>query len=79
MLPEESDLLCAHPMFGPESGKNGWKDLACMYERVRIRNEALCSSFLQIFEREASNHFNLLFQIFVREYITSISFYRKKA
>ncbi|XP_024018354.1 arogenate dehydrogenase 1, chloroplastic isoform X2 [Morus notabilis] len=52
VLPEESDLLCAHPMFGPESGKNGWKDLACMYERVRIRNEALCSNFLQIFERE---------------------------
>ncbi|EXB25853.1 Arogenate dehydrogenase 1 [Morus notabilis] len=30
VLPEESDLLCAHPMFGPESGKNGWKDLACI-------------------------------------------------
>ncbi|GMN41212.1 hypothetical protein TIFTF001_010440 [Ficus carica] len=27
VLPEESDVLCAHPMFGPESGKNGWKDL----------------------------------------------------
>lgn len=52
VLPEESDVLCAHPMFGPESGKNGWKDLTCMYERVRIRNEATCSSFLQIFQRE---------------------------
>lgn len=52
VLPEESDVLCAHPMFGPESGKNGWKDLTCMYERVRIRDEATCSSFLQIFQRE---------------------------
>ncbi|KAF3433324.1 hypothetical protein FNV43_RR24426 [Rhamnella rubrinervis] len=53
VLPEHSDILCTHPMFGPESGKNGWKDLTFVYDRVRIRNEATCSSFLQIFEREA--------------------------
>ncbi|XP_062155043.1 arogenate dehydrogenase 1, chloroplastic-like [Alnus glutinosa] len=52
VLPEESDVLCTHPMFGPDSGKDGWKDLALMYERVRIRDEAICSSFLQIFESE---------------------------
>ncbi|XP_062089294.1 arogenate dehydrogenase 1, chloroplastic-like [Humulus lupulus] len=52
VLPEESDLLCTHPMFGPESGNNGWKGLAFVFERVRIRNEATCSSFLQIFESE---------------------------
>ncbi|KAF5738429.1 arogenate dehydrogenase 1 chloroplastic-like [Tripterygium wilfordii] len=52
VLPEESDILCTHPMFGPESGKEGWKDLAFVYERVRIRNEATCSSFLQIFRSE---------------------------
>ncbi|XP_059627931.1 arogenate dehydrogenase 1, chloroplastic-like isoform X2 [Cornus florida] len=52
VLPEESDVLCTHPMFGPESGKNGWKDLRFMYDRVRIKDETICSSFLQIFERE---------------------------
>ncbi|KAL5568860.1 hypothetical protein UlMin_025435 [Ulmus minor] len=52
VLPEESDVLCTHPMFGPESGKNGWKDLTFVYERVRIRNQDICSSFLQIFQRE---------------------------
>lgn len=52
VLPEELDVLCTHPMFGPESGKNGWKDLAFMYERVRIKDEARCSSFLRIFETE---------------------------
>ncbi|KAK6932954.1 Prephenate dehydrogenase, nucleotide-binding domain [Dillenia turbinata] len=51
-LPEDSDVLCTHPMFGPESGKNGWKDLAFVFDRVRIQNEALCSSFLQIFAGE---------------------------
>ncbi|KAE7996539.1 hypothetical protein FH972_001254 [Carpinus fangiana] len=49
---KEFDVLCTHPMFGPESGKDGWKDLTLMYERVRIRDEAICSSFLQIFESE---------------------------
>ncbi|CAH9069707.1 unnamed protein product [Cuscuta europaea] len=51
-LPAESDLLCTHPMFGPQSGKYGWKDLPFMYDRVRIRDEALCSSFLHIFSSE---------------------------
>ena len=45
-------MLCTHPMFGPESGKNGWKDLAFMYDKVRVRVEATCSSFLHIFECE---------------------------
>ncbi|XP_022729515.1 arogenate dehydrogenase 1, chloroplastic-like [Durio zibethinus] len=52
VLPQEMDLLCTHPMFGPESGKNGWKDLAFMYDKVRVRDEATCSSFLHIFESE---------------------------
>ncbi|KAI4306903.1 hypothetical protein L6164_030143 [Bauhinia variegata] len=51
-LPEDSDILCTHPMFGPESGKNGWKGLTFMYEKVRIRDEATCSNFLQIFASE---------------------------
>jgi len=33
------DLLCTHPMFGPESGKFGWHDLPFVFERTRIGNE----------------------------------------
>lgn len=35
-LPEECDILCTHPMFGPDSGKNGWHNLNFVYERTRI-------------------------------------------
>ena len=35
-LPAESDLLCLHPMFGPESGKDGWHGLPLVYEHVRV-------------------------------------------
>lgn len=52
VLPEELDILCTHPMFGPESGKDGWKDLAFVYDKVRVRDEATCSSFLRIFANE---------------------------
>ncbi|XP_022845385.1 arogenate dehydrogenase 1, chloroplastic-like [Olea europaea var. sylvestris] len=52
VVPQDSDVLCTHPMFGPDSGKDGWKDLTFMFDRVRIRNEVTCSSFLQIFESE---------------------------
>ena len=30
------DILCTHPMFGPDSGKGSWQGLNFMYERVRI-------------------------------------------
>ncbi|XP_055832886.1 arogenate dehydrogenase 1, chloroplastic-like isoform X2 [Solanum dulcamara] len=52
VLPEECDLLCTHPMFGPESGKDGWTDLTFMYDMVRIRDQPLSSSFLHIFSSE---------------------------
>ncbi|KAF7830905.1 arogenate dehydrogenase 1, chloroplastic-like [Senna tora] len=52
VLPEESDILCTHPMFGPDSGKDGWRDLNFMYEKVRVRDEATCSNFLHIFASE---------------------------
>ena len=35
-LPAECDILCTHPMFGPDSGKNGWQNLNFVYERTRI-------------------------------------------
>ena len=55
---EDSDLVCTHPMFGRGSGKDGWKDLKFMYERVRVRDEDLCSSYLQIFEHEVLFYYN---------------------
>jgi arogenate dehydrogenase (NADP+), plant len=35
-LPKECDILCTHPMFGPDSGKNGWHGLNFVYEITRI-------------------------------------------
>jgi len=36
LLPKECDILCTHPMFGPDSGKRGWNGLNFVYERTRI-------------------------------------------
>jgi len=36
LLPAGCDILCTHPMFGPESGKNGWNGLTFVYEKTRI-------------------------------------------
>ncbi|PKA66884.1 Arogenate dehydrogenase 1, chloroplastic [Apostasia shenzhenica] len=52
-LPEEADLLCTHPMFGPESGGEGWKGLPFVYYRVRVRVHDLCDKYLMIFRSEA--------------------------
>lgn len=30
------DILCTHPMFGPDSGKASWAGLNFMFEKVRI-------------------------------------------
>jgi len=35
-LPEECDILCTHPMFGPDSGKNGWNNLNFVFEKTRV-------------------------------------------
>nr|GEV73671.1 arogenate dehydrogenase 2, chloroplastic-like [Tanacetum cinerariifolium] len=54
--PRDFDILCTHHMFGPESGKNSWKDLTFVYDKVRIWNKenrlARCENFLKCFERE---------------------------
>ncbi|GJR18328.1 arogenate dehydrogenase 2, chloroplastic-like protein [Tanacetum coccineum] len=56
ILPKDFDILCTHPMFDPESGKDSWKDLTFVYDKVRIGNEesrvARCENFLKCFERE---------------------------
>lgn len=41
LLPKECDILCTHPMFGPDSGKNGWHGLTFVYERTRIHGVVL--------------------------------------
>ena len=51
-LPVDCDILCTHPMFGPESGKYGWTGLPFLYEKVRISDVNRCEKFLKIFEKE---------------------------
>ncbi|KDP37046.1 hypothetical protein JCGZ_06102 [Jatropha curcas] len=55
-LPFEFDILCTHPMFGPESGKNSWVGLPFVYDKVRIGDGedrlSRCEKFLDIFARE---------------------------
>ena len=51
-LPLQVDILCTHPMFGPDSGKGSWKGLKFMYERVRIssgeRRQRRANIFLEV-------------------------------
>ncbi|KAK3258250.1 hypothetical protein CYMTET_32697, partial [Cymbomonas tetramitiformis] len=35
-LPVQCDILCTHPMFGPESGKDSWDGLTFVYDPVRV-------------------------------------------
>ena len=56
LLPENFDILCLHPMFGPDSGKGSWRDLPLVYEKVRLGKEvgrkSRCEQLLQLFEAE---------------------------
>ncbi|KAG0489206.1 hypothetical protein HPP92_008017 [Vanilla planifolia] len=56
VLPPEFGIVCTHPMFGPESGKDGWAGLPFVFEPVRIAHGSLqarnCQRFLSIFEHE---------------------------
>lgn len=36
LLLMQVDILCTHPMFGPDSGKGSWQGLNFMYECVRV-------------------------------------------
>ncbi|KAJ4805380.1 arogenate dehydrogenase [Rhynchospora pubera] len=55
-LPPDFDIICTHPMFGPESGKYGWNGLPFVYEKVRIGDShervSRCEAFLNIFKKE---------------------------
>ena len=52
LLPPDADILCTHPMFGPESGKHSWSNLPCVYERVRCTDHGRADAFLSIFRSE---------------------------
>lgn len=55
-LPKHMDILCLHPMFGPDSGRGSWGGLPLMYDRVRISNQPrrqqVASGILDIFALE---------------------------
>lgn len=55
-LPKEFDILCTHPMFGPESGKDSWVGLPFVYDKVRIGDDEerlrRVEKFLNIFAKE---------------------------
>lgn len=53
-LPSDADILCTHPMFGPESGRDSWKELPFVYDRIRIDSsrEERCQAFLDIWALE---------------------------
>ena len=55
-LPPEFDILCLHPMFGPDSGKDAWTNLPLMYDAVRIsdteKRRKVAASLLEIFASE---------------------------
>ena len=52
--PPTCDVLCTHPMFGPESGRGSWAALPFVFERVegRYENKDVVERFLSIFETE---------------------------
>ncbi|KAI8022439.1 hypothetical protein LOK49_LG03G01590 [Camellia lanceoleosa] len=56
ILPLDFDILCTHPMFGPESAKDGWNGLPFVYDKVRIGNDesrvSRCERFLDVFAKE---------------------------
>jgi arogenate dehydrogenase (NADP+) len=55
-LPDDFDIVCLHPMFGPDSGKGTWKNLPLVYDKVRIGEEQprreRVDNLLSIFEDE---------------------------
>ncbi|CAN0082904.1 unnamed protein product, partial [Laminaria digitata] len=52
VLPPDVDVLCTHPMFGPESGGDGWGGFPLVYDRVRTNDHARTADYLSIWEGE---------------------------
>lgn len=49
-IDSECDILCTHPMFGPDSANNGWTNLPFVYEKVRITDEKRCDKLIKFFK-----------------------------
>jgi hypothetical protein len=49
LLPPELDILCTHPMFGPDSGKGSWAGLNFMYDPVRVGDDPKRQQRLDLF------------------------------
>ena len=61
-LPSAVDVLCTHPMFGPDSSRRNvemglrpWEDLNFQFEKVRVaagRGQEVCTLFVEIFRSQ---------------------------
>ena len=51
-LPEDIDILATHPMFGPDSTRNGetFQKLKFIWAKVRIKNNELADQFLALWK-----------------------------
>ncbi len=52
VLPKDAEILCTHPMFGPDSGQHDLSSLPFVYEKVRVNSgqgEQRCKDFLSSF------------------------------
>eukprot|EP00300_Choanocystis_sp_HF-7_P010307 c16881_g1_i2.p1 GENE.c16881_g1_i2~~c16881_g1_i2.p1 ORF type:complete len:970 (+),score=211.47 c16881_g1_i2:101-3010(+) len=49
-LPDSCDIVCSHPMFGPESAKSSFSNLPYVYEQVRVRDIHRAHRWLEAFE-----------------------------
>ncbi|XXQ33837.1 Prephenate dehydrogenase [Plasmodiophora brassicae] len=50
-LPESVDILCTHPMFGPQSAAVSCEGLPFVYDPVRVRDSYRCKGFLDMFRQ----------------------------
>ena len=48
-LPPSMDILCTHPMFGPDSGKESWRGLNFQFERVRTGSKKQSQQRMETF------------------------------
>ena len=53
------DILCTHPMFGPDSGKYGWTNLPFLFHPHKITNTERLNRFLNIFANEGCKMVNI--------------------
>ena len=52
-LPNDADIICSNPMFGPSStsSDNSWDGQPYIFEKVRISDDRRSDAFLRVFER----------------------------